>query len=263
MFTAHFKMTRQPFLERPAAEHILRDERLAEGLARLEYLAETGSIGLVTGQTGVGKSTLIRLFVQSLSPNRFQPIYLSLTNVQPSGLLKLILSSLGEQPRRGKEHLFVDILEKVEKLDHTTLLIIDECHLIPAETLTDLRLLVSSGLDEAPRLKILLSGQEPVRKVLQKGAHADLLHRISVRYHVPPFSREETAAYIDFQLKSAEVSTKLFDKEAKYLLHDYASGVARQINSHATACLLNAAAKNQQKVSEALVNETMSEFRLP
>ena len=63
MFTTHFKMTHQPFLERIPAEHILRDERLAQGLARLQYLAEAGSIGLVTGQTGVGKSSLVRLFV--------------------------------------------------------------------------------------------------------------------------------------------------------------------------------------------------------
>lgn len=264
MFTAHFKMTRQPFLERIPAEHILRDERLAEGLARLEYLAEAGSIGLITGQTGVGKSSLVRLFVHSLSPNRCHPVYLSLTHVETSGsLLKLIVTSLGETPRRGKERLFLQILDKVEKSEHTTLLIVDEAHLIPSEALTDLRLLVSSGLDEAPSLKILLSGQDDLRHELKRASHADLVHRISVRYHVRPFTAEETASYIDFQMKTAGASDKVFEDEAKRLLHDYGSGVPRQINSYATACLLNAASRNLQKISEQLVNETASEFRLP
>lgn len=264
MFTAHFKMTQQPFLERQPIDSILRDERLSEGLARLKYLAESGSIGLLTGQTGVGKSTLLRLFVHSLSPNRYQPIYLSLTHVETSGsLLKLLVTSLGETPRRGKERLFLQILEKVEKSEHTTLLIVDEAHLTPSAALTDLRLLVSAGLDEAPSLKILLSGQEQLRHELKQASHADLVHRISVRYHVRALTAEETADYIDSQMKAAGSSEKVFEEEAKRLLHDYGSGVPRQINSYATACLLNASAKNLQKISAALVNETASEFRLP
>lgn len=264
MFTAHFKMTRQPFLERPPLDAILREERLSEGLARLKYLAEAGSIGLVTGQTGVGKSSLLRLFVDSLSPNRYRALYLSLTHVGTSaGLLKLLVRTLGETPRRGKERLFLQILERLENCEHTTLLIVDEAHLTPPEALTDLRLLVSSGLEEAPSLKILLSGQDELRRALKQASHADLLGRISVRYHVPPLSAEETAAYIDFQMKSAGASQKVFEEEAKRLIHDYSSGVPRQVNSYATACLLNAAARNLQKISEALVNETASELPLP
>jgi general secretion pathway protein A len=264
MFTAHFKMTRQPFLERLPLDSILRDERLAEGLARLEYLAEAGSIGLLTGHTGVGKSSLLRLFVDSLSPNRYRAVYLSLTHVGTSGsLLKLLVTALGETPRRGKERLFLEILRKVEKSEHTTLVIIDEAHLTPSDALTDLRLLVSSGLEEAPSLKILLSGQDELRQTLKQASHADLVGRLSVCYHVPPFTAEQTAAYIDFQMKSAGASDKVFEEETKGLLHDYASGIPRQVNRYATACLLNASSRNVQKVSEALVNETASELRLP
>ncbi len=263
MFTTHFKLTRQPFQERMPVESILCDERLAEGLARLKYLAESGSIGLVSGPTGVGKSSLIRLFIHSLSPNLYQPLYLSLTNVGASGLLRLIVTALGEVPRRGKERLFLQIIDRLQRTELTTLLVFDEAHLISPEALTDLRLLVSSGLDHGPRLKILFSGQDWLREELKRASHADLVHRISVRYRVPPLSREQTASYIDFQMKHAGASEKIFDQEAKYLLHDYASGVPRQINSYATACLLNAACKNLQKVTEALVNDTMADFRLP
>jgi general secretion pathway protein A len=263
MFTTHFKMKRIPFPERAPVDQILRDERLSEGLARLKYLAESGTIGLVTGHTGVGKSSLIKLFVHSLSRSLFQPIYVSLTHVEAGGLLRLIVTSLGEMPRRGKERLFLEILEKVERTELTTLLIVDEAHLVPSESLTDLRLLVSSGLDDGPRLKILLSGQEPLREQLKSAAYADLVHRISVRYHVPPLTREQTASYIDFQMKLSGASERVFDQEAKYLIHDYASGIPRQINSKASACLLNAASKNVQKITDSLVNETMSEFHLP
>ena len=263
MYMDHFQMTAQPFLERAPVEQILSDERITQGLARLEYFAAAGSIALVTGLTGVGKSSLIKLFVRSLSRNLFDSIYLSLTYVGASGILKLLVAGLGEQPRRGKERLFLQILERIHANDHTTLLIVDEAHLLPSESLTDLRLLVSSGLEDGPPLKILLSGQESLRKELTRARHADLANRISVRYHVPPLTKEQTIEYIDFQLRIAAGAQKIFEPEAKALIHDYSNGVPRRINNIATACLIQAFTRNLQKISEALVNDTAPEFHLP
>lgn len=264
MFTNHFKMTAQPFAERMPVERILEDERISQGLARLNYLADAGAIALVTGHTGVGKSSLIKLFVRSLSPNRIRPLYVYLTRVNATGFLKLLVSSLGEQPKRGKERLFLQILEKARETEGTTLLVVDEAHLLEPQALTDLRLLVSSTMDDGePPLKILLSGQETLREQLKQSTHADLVHRISVRFHMPPLTREQTASYIDFQMKSVGATDKVFEPESKGLVHEYASGIPRQINNIATACLINAATKDLKKVSANLVNETMDEFRLP
>ena len=47
------------------------------------------------------------------------------------------------------------------------------------------------------------------------------------------------------------------------MIHDYAGGLARQVNNIATACLINAAAANLQKINEPLVNQTIAEFQLP
>jgi len=78
-----------------------------------------------------------------------------------------------------------------------------------------------------------------------------------------PLTLEQTASYIDFQMKSAGASDKVFEAESKQLVHEYASGFPRQIKNIATACLINAATKKLQKVSADLANETMDEFRLP
>jgi general secretion pathway protein A len=263
MFTRHFKMTAHPFLESTPTDRILKDERITEGLARLEYLAAAGTLALITGPTGVGKSSLLKLFLGSLSRNRYHPVYVYLTHVGATGLLKLIVSAMGERPKLGKDRLFLQILEKARQTEPTTLLVLDEAHLIESEALTDLRLLISSVLDDGPPLKIVLSAQEALRDQLKRSCHADLVHRISVRYHLGPMSRQQTAAYLDHHMRRAGASDKVFDSEAKGLIHDYASGIARQINNIATACLINAAARKLQKINEQLVNETMSEFQLP
>jgi general secretion pathway protein A len=263
VFTTHFKMTAHPFAESMPADRFLKDERIAQGLARLEYFATAGRLALITGPTGVGKSTLIKLFIASLSRNRYHPVYVYLTHVGANGLLKLIVSAMGEAPRHSKDRLFLQILDKTRQSEPTTLLVLDEAHLVEPQTLTDLRLLVSSVLEDGPQLKIVLSGQEVLRDQLKRSSHADLVHRISVRYHVPPMTREQTAAYIDHHMNSSGASDKVFNAEARSLIHDYGSGLPRQVNNLATACLINAAARNLQKITDQLVNETMAEFQLP
>ncbi|MGC8561350.1 MAG: ExeA family protein [Phycisphaerae bacterium] len=263
MFLSHFKMSGHPFQERPPIEWIRTDDRISQSLARLEYFSQQGTLALVIGQTGVGKSTLLRVFIQNLSKNRFRPVYVHFTGIKSSALLRLIVSQLGEAPRCGKGNLFLQILDRTRNGDLTTILIIDEAHLIDPEALTDLRLLVSSAVDTDAPMKIVLSGQESLSKLLARASLADLVNRITVRCGLFALTKDQTNSYIDSRMRSAGSNDKVFELEAKSLIHDYASGIPRQINNIATACLLNAAAKNLHKINEPLVTDTMAEFRLP
>jgi general secretion pathway protein A len=263
MFLNHFKMSGHPFQESPPIEWILNDHRISQSLARLEYFSRHGTLALVIGQTGVGKSTLLRLFIENLSKNRYRPVYLHFTGINSSALLRLIVTQLGEAPKRGKDTLFLQILDRTGNGDLTTILIIDEAHLIDPQALTDLRLLVSSAVDTDIPLKIVLSGQEPLARLLARASLKDLVNRITVRSHLVALTKDQTGSYIDSRMRYAGSNEKVFEVEAKRLIHDYASGIPRQINNIATACLLNAAARNLQKINESLVTGTMTEFHLP
>jgi general secretion pathway protein A len=146
--------------------------------------------------------------------------------------------------------------------DKCTLLIVDEAHLLDPKTLTDLRLLISS-IDEKISLKIVLCGQHDLSQILKRSSHADLAYRITLQFIMRPLSREKTSAYIDHRIRMAGGTEKIFQQEAKDLIHDYTDGVPRQINNVATACLINAAARSLKQITELLVNETMAEFSLP
>lgn len=263
MFLTHFQLASQPFAERLAAEALWQDERMRQGLARLSYLAEQATVGLITGASGVGKSALLKRFLHEWTGPQRQAVYLHLTHLPAAGLLKLLVSRLGETPRRGKEKLFEQILAKAAQQEGTLLVVVDEAHLLDADALTDLRLLISSALDEAPPLKVVLAGQEPLRQTLRQSLHAALLGRIAVRQHLAPLTKEQTAAYIDYQLKQAGGSEKLFERGVKDAIHDYSGGVCRQINNLATACLLQAAAEKAARVSDAILRQTLAEFQLP
>jgi general secretion pathway protein A len=262
MFLNHFSLNAHPFTEKPPIQWLLRDEHTDQALARLKFFEQQGSIALIIGQTGLGKSSLLRLFIHELPQNRYNPVYLHLTPLNANAFLRLIVIKLGEKPQMGKDRILLQILERINQNDKCTLFIIDEAHLIDPQTLTDLRLLISS-IDEQISLKILLCGQENLSQILKRSSHADLVQRITLQFIMRALSMEKTSAYIDYRITKAGGADKIFDPEAKNLIHDYTGGVPRQINNVATACLINAAARGLNKITETLVNETMTELHLP
>jgi len=133
---------------------------------------------------------------------------------------------------------------------------------LDGEALTDLRLLISSAMDVAPPLKILLVGQEALRSTLKRSQHGDLLNRIGVHYRLKPLTKEQTGRYIDVQMKQAGGAEDIFDQSVKELIHDFTGGVPRAINNLATACLLQAVAQGVLRIDEALFQKTSTEFQL-
>jgi general secretion pathway protein A len=262
MFLNHFSLHSHPFTEKPPIEWLLRDEHTDQALARLKFFRQQGAIALIIGQTGLGKSSLLRLFLHDLPHNRYHPLYLHLTPLNANAFLRLIITKLGEKPQMGKDRMLLQILERIHQNDKCTLFVVDEAHLLESKTLTDLRVLISS-IDEQLSLKILLCGQEKLSQTLKSSSHADLRHRITEQYALRPMSKAKTSAYIAFRISKAGGKEKIFEQAARDLVHDYTGGVPRQVNNVATACLLNAAARESKMITEALVNETMDEFHLP
>ena len=262
MFLTHFALNAHPFAEKPPVQWLQRDPRVDEALARLKFFEQQGAIALIIGQTGLGKSSLLRLFIRDLPQNRYSPLYLHLTPLCANAFLRLMVARLGEKPKMGKDRMLMQALDRIKQNEKCTLLIIDEAHLIDPQTLTDLRLLISS-IDDEISLKILLCGQENLRAILTRSSHADLVQRITLRISLHALTKEQTGAYIDSRMTLAGGNNKTFEPEAKDLIHDYTGGVPRQINNVATVCLINAASRNIKKINESLVNETMVEFHLP
>lgn len=252
-----FHMQSNPFAEQPPVENIQKDERFSQGLARMNYFLTDGILALLIGMTGVGKSSLLKLFMHSLPRNKVVLVAMHMTNISAKGVLRMLVNGLGEVPKIGKDRNFLQIMDKTSKSDLPILVVIDEAHLLPSEALVDLRLLVSGTQNQA--LKIILCGQETLRNRLRQDTHADLAQRINVAYNLHPLTKEQTMTYIDARLRACGGTEKLFDTEAKGLIHGYARGIPRQINKIAAACLLNAAAKKEQRITENLVEMTISE----
>jgi general secretion pathway protein A len=262
MFTDFFELHAMPFVESLNLDRMLRDQRMAEGLARLQCFTQSGLIALVSGPTGVGKSSLVEMFVQDLPAHHIHPLRLSLSAVDAVAVLRQLVVLLGERPFLGKDRLFHQVLHKLQQMERTCLLIVDEAHLLSEQALVALRLLVSAPGGQAQPLKLLLCGQEPIEQLLARSSLADLLNRIHVRYRLRPFSRDQSVCYIDHCLTKAGARPELFDLDAKHRIHDFGHGIPREINSLATVCLIHAAGKHAKRIDEPLVQQAAAELRI-
>lgn len=262
MYLEHFQLRSQPFAEHAATAALWQDSRMKEGLARLDFLLTMGELGMVLGPSGVGKSVLIKQFLHGITSQQCEAVYCHLTQIPSSGLLKLVATRLGETPRRGKDRLYEQILERAQRAKGALLLIFDEAHLLTPESLIDLRLLISSALDVGPPLKILLVGQDALRSTMKRAQHGDLQNRVAVRFQLSPLTKAQTAQYIDFQTRCAGSAKPIFDDEVKELLHDFTGGLPRAINHLATACLLQASGQGLARVSEDVFHQATTEFQL-
>ena len=145
MFLDHFSLLSHPFAENPPMDWLLRDEQIDRALAGLKFFQQQGTMALIIGQTGLGKSSLLRLFLNDLPHNRYHTLYLHLAALNANAFLRLMVTQLGEKPQMGKDRMLLQILERIQKNDKCTLFIIDEAHLLDPKTLVDLRLKFDSS----------------------------------------------------------------------------------------------------------------------
>ena len=208
------------------------------------------------------ETVLIRLFIESIKQQCVHAIYLHLSSLTNVAFLRLLAGALGEPPRQYKDQILLQIIHKINTLNATTLLFIDEAQLLDTQALVDLRLLISTPFDQHDRLKLVLIGHSQLKQQLKRAIHTSLAQRVNLYYDIPPLSATQTHAYVDGQMRRVGARDKVFETEVKQQLHEYTRGIPRLINNLATACLINAASQNRPQVDLGLFRQTLNEFPL-
>ncbi len=245
-----------PFQDRVEPEAMLLDARMQQGLARLAYFAEDGQVALLSGGTGLGKSSLMRVFLKTLPRSQYHPLVLESCRFESAALLRMIVTELGERPRLGKDRLFSQILEKTRSLGRILLLVVGEAHLLSEQTLTELRLL--SGHER----KLLLVGQPDLSRILGRSSLVDLSSRIAVRHTLFPFLPEQTRAYLDHRLTLAGGKPERIEEEAGARIHTITGGNPRLINNLCTLCFLRGSSMDAPPINRDLVEQAAAEMKM-
>ncbi len=259
---AWFGFKRFPFDKNIKPSDAMDTEPLKECLARLEYIKRRGGILLLTGDPGVGKTLVLRRYVQSLNENLFKTYYTPLSTLSRSDILYHLNRMLGLPHRLSKSAVYSQIqktlLESKEQLGKTVLLIIDEAHLLQTGPLEELRLLTNFKMDSYDPFILVLSGQSDLRRVMEFAVMEPFNQRIAIRYHMPGLSPNQSKLYVTHHLRLAGAKEPILDEKALEAVHEISFGIPRKIGAVTEQALTYAMFDQKRTVSPEIVLKVKS-----
>jgi len=263
MYRKHFGLTR-PLVHKELEEsELFVSGALQEAEIRLGHLVELHGIGLVTGESGSGKTSACRKKIASLHTGLYRVMYVALTTGNAMDLYKTIAWELGLPTERNRAGLYKQIRTEVTRLCQEArcrpVLIVDEAHHLRSEVLEDLRLLTNYAMDSKNRLCLLLVGHPELRRRLGLAAHEALSQRIVVRYHMAGLTRDELPAYLTHLLRLAGTELPLFEPAAMEAIFQATSGLPRRVSLLAHHALMAAALAKAKAVSVEHVQAALPE----
>jgi type II secretory pathway predicted ATPase ExeA len=253
----HFKLHRPPFSQAAEAAALLHHQSLKDALDRLRFAIDRDGIALFTAESGCGKSTALATLARDLDGTAYLVVYASLSTLSPFSLLSSLVAKVGLRPRRFKGETAQDLIAHLRGLAKRTLVIIDEAHLLPDESLEDIRLLTAESLDKKSPFALVLAGQPLLRDRLAEPQHYALDQRVTVRIRLRPLTDSEVALFLDKHMRSCGARSAVFEPDAVTLLFQHSRGIPRLIQNLALGALLAAATAGKKTVDSDSVQQAL------
>lgn len=253
----YFGLHSPPFPRVPPDAALLRHPGLEDVLVRLRFALDRDTIALLVAETGCGKSTALSLFARSLDAASYHIVSLSLTTLGPFGFLAAITTALGLRSRRFKGETAAGLLAHLRGLPKRTVLLVDEAHLLPDDSLQDLRLLTADDFDRRSPFALVLAGQPLLRDRLAEPRHSALAQRIGVRLRLRPLAEAEVALLLDRHLKAAGANKTLFEPAAVTAIFQHSRGIPRLVQNLALTASLAAMAAGTKTIDPATVQQAI------
>jgi len=268
MYLDHFGLKEAPFRITPHTDFFFHGANRGATLDALLYaITHDEGIVKVSGEVGSGKTMLCRVLMERL-PSGVETIYLANPSLSRDEILFAIADELkldlqGLRMTRVLRGL-QDHLITLFAAGRRVVVLIDEAHAMPKETLEEIRLLSNLESNRHKLLQLVLFGQPELDAHLDTADMRQLKERITHSFHLEPLVRSDIESYIDFRMRAAGFrGPKVFSAGAIKLMAAASQGLTRRINILADKSLLAAFAAGTHGVTEKEVARAVrdSEFR--
>jgi general secretion pathway protein A len=217
---------------------------------------------LVTGEIGLGKTTLVHALLDQLADTTAIAL---ITNplLGFEGIVEYMLEDLGvgkpaETSLTQRLIALQHFLVERSRTGQDTLLVIDEAHAIAPEALERIRLLANFETPREKLLQVLLVGQVELRDMLRLPSLRSLDQRIGIRCRLPALTPDQVGAYVSTRVLAAGGSDPgLFSAEALEHIAAYSRGLPRVVNTVCDHCLTFAYAAQTRRITGDTVTEVI------
>jgi type II secretory pathway predicted ATPase ExeA len=273
LYLEHFGLAEPPFRITPHTDFFFDGADRGATLEALIYaiLHDEGIVKL-SGEVGSGKTMLCRVLMERLPPH-VETIYLATPSLARDEILHAIADEL--ELRLTHERTTVALRElqahliRLYAAGRRVVVLIDEAHVMPEETLEQVRLLSNLESNRHKLMQLVLFGQPELDATLAKPSLRQLRDRITHAFRMRPLSEPEVANYVSFRMRAAGYrGPDVFSPGALTRVARASGGLTRRINILADKSLLAAFTQNVHAVSDrhvraAIADSEFARFKRP
>ncbi len=267
MYLDFFKFRKNPFHITPDPDFLFLSPSHHEAFSSISLgIEQRNGLVVVTGEVGVGKTTILRSYLEGTDPARIRIVYIFNAALSFGKLMKQIVSELGI-PAVDKDlpnlidSLFLYLIDEY-KNDRRVVLIIDEAQNLPVETLERFRMLSKRETSQEKLLQVILVGQSEFENKLNLPELRDLKQRIARSCRIDTLQPDESLAYIQHRLmKASSFHNPVFTKDALKRIVKESRGIPRIINVVCDNALITAFGYQRNAVDDKIIKEVIKDLR--
>lgn len=264
MHLQHFGLKHEP-LGKQQSEIV--DSKQHQSLCQyLGWLTQTNGVGLVTGEAGVGKTTVIHQWAKSLNPLTHRVIYQADNHFKAFDIYCQLAESLGLDSHHRYSRLWRGIKEEVLHLADekklTPVWILDESQNLPLSFFADLPAFLNFSFDTRDIMIILLVGTPKLQTIVQRCAYSALSSRIQFHFEWQALDDfEKFSQIIETAFKQAGCQQALLSQTAMKLIHMASKGRLRYAHRLITRSLQLAAKQNLNHLPDDIISNSIEMLR--
>ncbi len=269
LYLEHFGLGEPPFRITPHTDFFFDGAERGATLEALSYaVLHDEGIVKVSGEVGSGKTMLCRMLMERL-PEPVDTIYLATPSLAREEILHAIADDLDLALPERRTVALRELQEHLIRLyaaGRRVVILIDEAHVMPEDTLEQVRLLSNLESNRHKLLQIVLFGQPELDATLAKPSLRQLRDRITHTFRMRPLRSAEVAKYLSFRMRAAGYrGPEVFSPRAAARLARASGGLTRRINILADKALLAAYTENTHAITDRHARRAIadSEFDSP
>ncbi len=266
MYEAFYGLKENPFGTTPDPRYLYKSRGHREALAyQAQGVFLKKGFLVVTGEVGVGKTTVVRAFMQIFNPCLDVSFVIN-TRVDFREMLYMLLSDFGVEIKDDSK---IAMLSQLNEFligrfaeNRNPVIVIDEAQNLTPEVLEELRMLSNLETNQQKLIQIVLVGQPELYHQLERADLRQLRQRIPGICKMKLLSRDEVYRYIRYRLAVAGLANGqlAFAEDSLDTVIELSSGIPRLINMLCDRVLLRGYLKRVRAIDAEIVLEAAREL---
>ncbi len=267
MHLQFYHLNRPPFQLATDSDFFWKGKNYDKSFEVLKYsLEHHGGLSLLTGNAGSGKSMVVRALLDALGGSVRSAVIpdSSLTGQEFYDLVAHGFNvPAGMERRRDFHDRIHALLREASQNNQQVLLVVDEAQQLSGQLIDEINELLNLQPLESGGLGVCLVGQADTAQALATRVGQAFEDHVIVRYHLAPFSLEDTGEYIEHRLHVAGSDRRIFSADAIREIHQCSGGFPGRINIICDLALFTGYTAQAAEIGPAVVRTSVAKLRFP